>query len=171
MSHPSQQPDLTRLIEDHYEIVYRYAFRLSGEEADAEDLTQQTYLIAQSKLHQLKHPEAARSWLCSILRHLFFKSQSHGPTISLESVCEPEDALGEQLPPEFDSAALQQALNEIPEEFRNALVMYYLEELPCRRIAEVLDVPLGTVLSRLSRAREQLKRKLIALKMAMESPL
>lgn len=171
MSQSSSQPELTQLIEEHYEMLYRYAFRLSGERADAEDLTQQTYLVAQRKLHQLEHPEAARSWLCSILRNLFFKSQNRSPAISLESVSEPEDESSTESPPDFDSETLQQALNEISEEFRNALVMFYLEELSCNQIAEVLEVPLGTVLSRLARAREQLKRKLVALKMAMESPL
>src|SRR5207253_6444473 len=66
--------DLTALVLAHHEAVYRYACRLCGSPTDAEDLTQQTFLIAQQKLHQLREPERACAWLLAIVRSCFLKS-------------------------------------------------------------------------------------------------
>src|SRR5688500_3055665 len=65
---------LTALVQSHHAIVYRYAFRLSGNAADAEDLSQQTFLIAQRKIHQLREPQRARAWLLAVVRSCFLKS-------------------------------------------------------------------------------------------------
>ena len=66
---------IQQLVTEHHQLLYRYAFRMIGNESDAEDLTQQTYLIAQNKLDQLRQPAAARAWLCRILRTTFLKSR------------------------------------------------------------------------------------------------
>src|SRR6516225_4025132 len=67
--------DLPRLVADHAEVLYRYAFRLTGSVADAEDLTQQTFLIAHQKLSQVREPAGARGWLFAVLRRVYLKSQ------------------------------------------------------------------------------------------------
>lgn len=159
MSEANSHPGIHELIEEHYQMLFRFAWRLSGSREDAEDLTQQTFLIAQRKLHQLQDPKAVRSWLCTILRHHFLRSIER-PTASLEAVPEPDDT--DAVPDEFDSEALQSALNELPEEFRTTLVLFYFGDFSYKEIAQQLDVPLGTVMSRLARGREQLKQKLIA---------
>src|SRR5437870_3998904 len=66
--------DLTALVLAHHAAVYRYACRLCGSPTDAEDLTQQTFLIAQQKLHQLREPERACAWLLAVVRSCFLKS-------------------------------------------------------------------------------------------------
>ena len=63
---------LHQLIDAHSEALYRYAYRLSGSAADAEDLTQETFAKALARLPQLREPERARAWLFRILRNLYF---------------------------------------------------------------------------------------------------
>ena len=62
-----------RLIDDHLDAVYRYAYRLTGNVQDAEDLTQQVFLLAQERLDQLREADRARGWLFTILRNSFLK--------------------------------------------------------------------------------------------------
>lgn len=151
---------LFNLVEQHYSLLYRYAYRLSGSAADAEDLTQQTFLVAQTKLDQLRDDQRARSWLCSILRNTFLKDQ-RGPTclpLDLYGTAEPMDAsLDDSL---LDEERLQIALNELPEEYRSVVILYYFNEFSYKEIGEQLGVPLGTVMSRLSRARTCLRQRL-----------
>ncbi|MCA9018182.1 MAG: RNA polymerase sigma factor, partial [Planctomycetaceae bacterium] len=150
--------DLTLLVEQHYQLLFRYAYRLSGDRTDAEDLTQQTYLVAQKKLSQLRDMRLARSWLCTILRNLFLKKVSQkiipvslGQTFDLAAE---ETAL-----PELTSRELQYALNELPEDFRIPLLMFYFEERSYKEISSELSIPLGTVMSRLARARSFLQER------------
>ncbi|MCA9115380.1 MAG: sigma-70 family RNA polymerase sigma factor [Planctomycetaceae bacterium] len=162
MSETGKTVSLPELVEQHYVPLYRYACRLSGSTADAEDLTQQTFLTAQKKLDQLRSDEGARSWLFTILRNLFLRSVRGAAgrgVISLDQVAEPVEAAPAT---EIDSEQLQAVLNEIAEEFRLPLLMFYFEELSYREIAEQLDIPIGTVMSRLARGRTWLRRRLAA---------
>ena len=155
--------DVAKLVEEHYELLYRYAYRLSGSAADAEDLAQQTFLIAQSHRDQLRDIDHARGWLCTILRHAFLKSRhDHGGIVnlSLESVAEPADAEIEEAL--VDSHELQAALLELPEEFRSVIVLFYFGDFSYKAIAEQLDVPIGTVMSRLARGKAWLRKRLSA---------
>lgn len=160
MTGGSRSPTIPDLIERHHALLYRYAYRLSGSAADADDLTQQTYLIAHEKLHQLRDAASAKSWLCTILRHAYLRSQHGRPAM------QPLD-LAQELPQRdrestHDEEALQRALCELTEDYRSAVILYYFQELTYKEIAQVLDVPLGTVMSRLSRGRTQLKELLEA---------
>lgn len=153
--------NLATLIDDHYQVLYRYAYRLSGSQADAEDLTQQTYLLAQENLNQLRDPSAARGWLFTILRNAYLKSQRsqrHAKTVSLERVGEPEQE--EALPKSIDEKSLQKVIDELPDEFRIPLILFYFEEFSYKEIASQLELPTGTVMSRLSRGKEHLRKKL-----------
>ena len=151
------------LVEQHYESLYRYAYRLSGAQADAEDLTQDAFCKAQSQLSQLRDPERAKPWLFSILRNAYLQrartDRAHRQ-ISLETVgdvaCEfPVEA------PEVGPEQLQVALNELPEEFRTPVILFYFEEMSYRDIADQMDLPIGTVMSRLARAKAHLRDRLI----------
>jgi RNA polymerase sigma-70 factor, ECF subfamily len=150
---------MAALIDEHYALVYRYAYRLCGTVADAEDLTQQTFLTAQAKRDQLRDPQAARGWLCAIARHAFLRGrrQPHR-ALPLWDGIEPRS---EPSPPEeIDEAMLQGALAELPEEFRTPVVLFYFEGFSYKEIAGRLQVPLGTVMSRLSRAKAHLRERL-----------
>jgi RNA polymerase sigma-70 factor (ECF subfamily) len=146
------------LIVQHHALLYRYAFRLCGSAVDADDLTQQTYLIAHEKLPQLRNASSAKSWLCTILRHAYLRlSRKHPPLQSLELVDEPRQRDSSS---SYDEEALQQALDDMPEEYRSAVILFYFQELSYKEIADVLEIPLGTVMSRLSRGKALLKAAL-----------
>jgi RNA polymerase sigma-70 factor (ECF subfamily) len=150
---------LAELIDRHYALVYRYAYRLSGSAADAEDLTQQTFLQAQAKFDQLRDSSQGKNWLCAIVRNAYLRSlRTPVRTLSLDASPEPCTVL--PCPEEIDPLALQTALDELPEEFRTPLVLFYFEEFTYKDIAAQLDVPIGTVMSRLARGKAHLRRRL-----------
>lgn len=156
--------DMTELVDRHYSLVYRYAYRLSGSAADADDLVQEAFLTAQSKGGQIREAACARSWLCTVVRNAYLKqlrSPAHRRQRDLERSPEPAvetQAIDQNL--EFDEEALQEALQELAEEFRTPLILFYLGEHSYREIAEMLQLPLGTVMSRLSRAKAWLRVRL-----------
>ncbi len=161
--------DVTRLVLEHHVDVYRYAYRLAGSVADAEDLTQQTFLLAQAHRAQLRDPALARRWLFSILRHEFFRGQRKQrptPAGMLADVCDAAVGADGRHDGAIDQEALQRALNELPDEFKIVLLLFYFEERSYREIAEELELPLGTVMSRLSRAKCHLRGKLSELEPA-----
>jgi RNA polymerase sigma-70 factor (ECF subfamily) len=150
------------LVEAHYEALFRYAYRLSGAAADAEDLTQETFGKAFTRLSQLRDRERAKSWLFQILRNLYLhkiRDEKRHRVIPLDSVGDlASRASSEAL--EIEPEKLQEALNELEEGFRTPLILFYFEEFSYRDIAEQMDLPIGTVMSRLARAKAYLKVKL-----------
>jgi RNA polymerase sigma-70 factor, ECF subfamily len=157
---------ISALVAQHHLDVYRYAFRLSGTPEEAEELTQQVFLAAQENLAQLRQPEAARSWLFTILKRRFLKErQRRKPVLAgdlqlnLENIAEPAP-----LADQIDRERLQQALDELPPEHRAVLVMFYFEAASYREIAERLELPSGTVMSRLARAKARLRERLFETK-------
>jgi RNA polymerase sigma-70 factor (ECF subfamily) len=160
MSDGKHTPQIIELVEQFAELLYRYAYRLTGNAADAEDLTQQTFLQAQQRRHQLRDSSAAKGWLCSIMRNAFLTSRRHrGKRQALESV---ENSLCAEEPAEplVDSGDLQRALLELSEEFRSPLILFYFEEFSYQGIADHMGLPIGTVMSRLSRAKAFLRQRL-----------
>ncbi len=154
---------LPQLIDAHYEALYRYAYRLSGSAADAEDLTQETFGKALARLPQLREPERAKAWLFRILRNLYLhkvRDQKRHKVVPLDAVGDlaGRDPAGEV--PEIDPAKLQQALNELDEAFRTPIILFYFEEFSYRDIAEQMELPIGTVMSRLARGKAYLKTRL-----------
>ena len=154
--------DLSALVLTHHAVVYRYACRLCGCPTEAEDLTQQTFLIAQQKLHQLREPQRACSWLLAIVRNCFLKSFRKTRPTPAQDVDLVMEHVAEATPEIecIDREELTTALTELPDEFRLVLLMFYFEELSYQAIADQLEVPIGTVMSRLSRAKGHLRRKL-----------
>ena len=155
--------DLSELVRLHSGLLYRYAYRLSGSVADAEDLTQQAFLIAHRKLDQLREAAHAKGWLCAIVRTAYLKAvrkEAAADVVSLERVSDIEETPPSDVP--LDSEELQQFLNELSEEFRTPLILYYFQEFSYKEIARQMEVPLGTVMSRLARAKAQLRKRLAA---------
>jgi RNA polymerase sigma-70 factor (ECF subfamily) len=152
---------MTRLVVDHHMWVYRYAVRLCGRPQEAEDLTQQTFLIAHQKRHQLRDPAKARAWLLSIVRSCFLKGLKRvRPVAGSEADVCLEEVAAPCAPDEIDGERLAAALAELSPEFRVVVLMFYFEELSYQAIAEQLGIPIGTVMSRLSRAKAHLRRRL-----------
>lgn len=161
MRWPGESLTVQQLVEAHYQSLYRFAFRLAGCAHEAEDLTQETFCLAQTNLRQLREPAKARSWLFTILRRAYLHRQRQKKVNSLEM-----DELGE-VPDrsaeenlEVDPDRLQQILQELPEVYRTPVILYFFEEFSYREMAEQLQVPLGTVMSRLARAKAYLRERL-----------
>ena len=163
MGKPGSPQAIQRLVDEYYVPLYRYAYRLSGSSADAEDLTQEAFCKAQFNFGQLRDPSRARSWLFSILRNAYLhrvRAERQQHCVPLESVGD----LAEPLPPtlpDIDPERLQQALNDLPEAFRTPIILYYFEDFGYRDIAEQMDLPMGTVMSRLARAKAYLRDRLL----------
>lgn len=160
----SERPsDIRTLVVDHHGDVYRYAYRLTGREVDAEDLTQQTFLIAQQRLHQVRQPDRVVSWLLAILRSCYLKSRSKSIPLVASSVELDIDSIPDSTTDDsIDEEALQAALDELPDEFKLVVVMFYFEQRSYKEIAEQLQIPVGTVMSRLTRAKGRLRARLLA---------
>jgi RNA polymerase sigma-70 factor (ECF subfamily) len=163
MGMPGNPPTVQRLVEEHYDSLYRYAYRLSGASADAEDLTQEAFCKAQSKLSQLRDPGRARPWLFSILRNEYLhrvRDEGKEHLVPLDGVGDLAEPLPEPLP-DIDPEQLQQALNELSEVYRTPIILYYFEDFGYREIAEQMELPIGTVMSRLARAKAHLRARLL----------
>jgi RNA polymerase sigma-70 factor, ECF subfamily len=160
------------LIEETQALVYRVALRLVGNSADAEDVVQETYVRAWQKLPSMRDHGAVVGWLCSITRNVSKdKLRAHKSRPSMFSDEEAARIAIEKLTSDApDAAALassketaavvQAAVNELDEKYRLALLLKDVDGLTAPEIAAALDIPVGTVESRASRAREQLGKKL-----------
>jgi RNA polymerase sigma-70 factor, ECF subfamily len=163
MATPGSPPSVERLVEEHYASLYRYAYRLAGCSADAEDLVQEAFVKAQAALGQLRDGGRAKPWLFSILRRAFL----HRVRDERQAACVPLDGVGdipEPLPealPDIDPEQLQAALSELPELYRTPVILFYFEDFGYRDIAEQMELPIGTVMSRLSRAKAFLRARLV----------
>jgi RNA polymerase sigma-70 factor (ECF subfamily) len=163
MGLPGKQRTVQRLVDDHYLALYRYAYRLTGAAADADDLTQEAFCKAQTNYGQLRDPGRAKPWLFSILRNAYLhrvRSEKQQRCVALDDAGDVAESLPEPLP-EIDQARLQEALNDLPEAFRTPIILYYFEEFSYRDIAEQMELPLGTVMSRLARAKTFLRGRLL----------
>ena len=152
---------LRQLIVAHSASLYRYAYRLTGQPADAEDLTQQAFLLAQQKLHQLRETDRAGAWLFAIVRSCFLKACRKRQAVAQLAEWDVDEVVDDS--PEVDQVdqeELGKALAELPDEFRLVVLMFYFEDLSYKEIAEQLELPIGTVMSRLSRAKGHLRRRL-----------
>jgi RNA polymerase sigma-70 factor, ECF subfamily len=162
MAQDCDKPSIERLVDEHLPAVYRYAYRLTGTVQDAEDLTQQVFLLAQQRLEQLREAERARGWLFAILRNAFLKMAQQNQPIAAANLGLNLDtfAAASENDGAVDCRALQAAIDDLPPEFRLAVVMFYFEDCSYREIAEKLGLPIGTVMSRLARAKRHLRAKL-----------
>ncbi len=151
------------LILRHYQAIYRYAYRLTGQVADAEDLTQQTFLLAHKHVDQLRDPSKSQNWLYSILRTCYLKSLRKPPPIPAVRLQLDVDQIPADSPllDEVDGERLQLAINQLPDALKLVLLMFYFENCSYKEIAEELQIPIGTVMSRLSRAKGHLRAMLL----------
>ncbi len=158
---PGPSLDLEELVQKHAGLLFGLARRLSGCPADAEDLVQQTFLAAQAHGDQLREPQKVRGWLCTILRNEFFKvarSRQRSKTVSLDVI--PEITHSNHNDNDIDAEAIQLALDSLPDNFRVPIVLYYFQDMSYRDIAESLELPIGTVMSRLARGKARLRDRL-----------
>ena len=156
-------PDFQQLVDRQYAPLFRFALSLSRSEVEAADLTQQTFFLWASKGQQLRDQSKAKSWLFTALYREFLGRRRHEvrfQKIELEEVREEEMSILPNVNA-FDSATVLEALREIEAPFRATLTLFYLEQFSYQEVANVLDIPIGTVMSRLSRGKALLRQRLI----------
>jgi len=153
----------------HTRSLLRVARRMTSDPAAAEDLVQETMLLAWRNFAQLREGSSARPWLFRILMNAFY---GHGRRMRSAPAMVPLDApanapggergqKGLWAPaPSLEATDAARALDTLSEEHRTVLLLGVVEGFTCGEIAEILSVPLGTVMSRLSRARQALRHRL-----------
>jgi RNA polymerase sigma-70 factor, ECF subfamily len=164
------------LVLPHLDVLHYAAMRLTRDESTTEDLVQETFLRAYRALHQLTQEESCRAWLMKIMTNIWLnqlqKRGREGMTLDIDDLdlSHQEAALWSQqsLPEAPEHAAtrkqfcehLDQALQQLPEAFRIVVMLADVEGLSYKEIAEMLQCPIGTVMSRLYRARHLLRKTL-----------
>jgi len=156
-------PDFQQLVDRQYAPLFRFALSLSKSEAEAADLTQQTFFLWASKGHQVRDRSKAKSWLFTTLYREFLGRRRHEvrfPQIELDEAREEEMSIVPNIKAS-DSAMVLQALREVEDPFRAPLTLFYLEQFSYQEIADVLAIPIGTVMSRLSRGKAMLRQRFL----------
>lgn len=159
-------PAFAQAALSHIDSLYGTALRLTRKPADAEDLVQDTYLKAFRSAHQFEPGTNLKAWLFTILHNTFRNMRRHDGRSPVDVDSEAveraaSDGPVDQSPEQILSrrtldADLQAALDALPEAFRQAVWLRDVEELSYAEMAQVLDVPIGTVMSRISRGRRAL---------------
>lgn len=155
------------LVRQKVDAVYRTAYAILGNAADAQDATQETFIAAWRGLPRLREPEKFASWLGRITTNACRMSLRHRRTVREIPMDAEEDrsAVGSYDDPDgsiADAQAFDRAFERLPVEQRALLVAHHLEGKPLTDIAAELEVPVGTVKSRLHTARAALERSLEA---------
>lgn len=163
----TELPSWEQIVADHSARVYRLAYRLTGNPHDAEDLTQEVFVRVFRSLHTYQ-PGTFEGWLHRITTNLFLDTARRKARIRFDAL--PEDA-DNRLPSPIGSAEsvlaahsfdadIENALAELPPEFRAAVVLCDIEGLSYEEIADALGVKMGTVRSRIHRGRAMLRKAL-----------
>jgi RNA polymerase sigma-70 factor, ECF subfamily len=149
------------IVSEHYEALYRFAMSLTRSESDAGDLTQHTFYIWAAKGHQLHDRSKVKAWLFTTLHRAFLQGrrrQVRFPQCDLNDV-------QDELPPieprgisSIDAEHVLAALAKMDSVHRPAVALFYLEDYSYMEIAAILEIPLGTVKSRITRGLVQLRK-------------
>jgi RNA polymerase sigma-70 factor, ECF subfamily len=148
------------IVSGHYESLYRFAMSLTRSESDAGDLTQHTFYVWAKNGHQLRDISKVKTWLYTTLHRAFLQSRRREIRFPHSEL----DDLSGELPvftPEpgnqLDSSQVLFALARVDEVFQAAVALFYLEDYSYKEIAAILEVPVGTVKSRIARGIGQLR--------------
>ncbi len=154
--------DMMRLVEPLIPQLRRYARSMLWNQAEADDLVQDCLLRVIDRWHQRRADGNARTWVFTILHNLtinYLRQKSRrGPHVNLEDVTDVTFGYPASQDSSLSYRDLQKSLATLPEEQRSVLLLVTIEELSYADVAKVLDIPIGTVMSRLARARERLMK-------------
>jgi RNA polymerase sigma-70 factor (ECF subfamily) len=152
--------DFKKLVEQHYLSLYRFALSLTHTESDACDLVQETFATWASKGHQLQDVSKVKSWLFTTLHRCFLESRRRAvrfPHFEISTTLEELPHVSPELVNRLDAETLVSVLARVNPMFQAPVALFYLEDYSYNEIAEILEVPLGTVKSRIARGLGELK--------------
>lgn len=152
------------LVNLHYRSLYRFALSLTRQESEASDLTQQTFYVWAEKGNQLLDQSKVKTWLFTTLHRQYLQAQrrqNRFPHQQLEQVEAELPNLDSELVNRLDAVALVDLIGQLDPLFRAPVALFYLKENSYKEIAEILQVPVGTVKSRIARGIAQLQAKLM----------
>ncbi|MGB0372854.1 MAG: RNA polymerase sigma factor [Opitutales bacterium] len=155
--------DHSTIVEQHYQKLYYFAYSLAKQESDAWDLTQSAYLKLAKNSEKIKEPSKIKSWLFSTVYREFLDKRRRSqrfPECTLEIVEEIPSSHSEKAQSTLDYETALGFLMELEENLRIPLTLFYIENCAYQEIAEILKIPLGTVMSRLHRGKTLLHRRI-----------
>ncbi len=162
--------DFQELTSPHAQFLYNMALRYTGNSYDAEDLVQETMYAAFKSFSTLREHRKCKAWLLTILRRLFYKEQDKKCKRPLllddATYMHLLNRYGESghkidLDKRESAIEVQQTLDGLPEKYKTPLLLFFMEDMSYKEIAETLDLPMGTVMSRLSRAKHYFKKAML----------
>ena len=158
--------EFAELVDAHYQALYRFGVSLTRDVDRASDLVQETFCIWAAKGSQLRDRSKAKTWLFTTLHREFLNQRRRASRFSdepldeatAEAMVAPQDEAERQM----DGQRAMELLGALEETYRTPLALFYLQQHSYKEIAEILDIPIGTVMSRLSRGKEMLRRRMTA---------
>jgi RNA polymerase sigma-70 factor (ECF subfamily) len=153
------------IVSEHYEPLLRFAMSLTRSESDAGDLAQQTFYVWARKGHQLRDISKVKTWLFTTLHRQFLagrRRQSRFVHDELEMVSEQLPTVASKSASSADCSEVLAALGKVDEIYQAAVALFYLEDYSYKDIAAILEVPVGTVKSRIARGIKQLREHLLS---------
>ena len=170
-----------KFAQEYEKFLYNIALKYTGNRYDAEDLVQDTLYTAYKHFHQLREKDKFKSWIFKILRNGYLKSQRNKLKIQKDEFDEGTDYVNQlkevvdhvdietAYEQKVESEAIHELMNKIPEKYKSVLILYYIEENSYQDISELLDVPIGTVMSRLARAKKIMKKAILRLSFSKQA--
>jgi len=154
------------LVDAHYQALFRFGMSLTRDVERASDLVQETFCIWAAKNSQLRDRSKAKTWLFTTLHREFLNQRRRASRFSDEPLDEAmmEASAGSEEDAErhMDGNRAMELLGRLDETYRAPIALFYLQQHSYKEIAEILDIPIGTVMSRLSRAKEMLRKQMTA---------
>jgi RNA polymerase sigma factor (sigma-70 family) len=155
--------DFEALVDAYYRPLYQFAMSLTHREAEASDMTQQTFAIWAAKGHQLRDPSKVKTWLFTTLHREFLNTHRRQQSFRHDALNEGREDLPfieQAIEQKLDASIVLDALARLSETYRAPLSLFYLGDHSYHEIAEILEIPIGTVQSRISRGKAQLQHML-----------
>ncbi len=161
------------VAEGHIGFIYNVALNYTGNRFDAEDLVQEALAIAYNKFGQLRDGDRFRGWVFTIMRNVYLRNRRRNQPIMMEDFENSLDYLdqieagtgrpdtAQVYEKKVEAELVQTLLRRLPEKYQTVLILYYMQDQSYRDIARTLALPIGTVMSRLSRAKQAMKKALL----------
>lgn len=158
--------EFAELVDAHYQALFRFGMSLTRDVGRASDLVQETFCIWAEKNGQLRDRSKAKTWLFTTLHREFLSQRRRSSRFSDEPLdeasLEADSGSEDDAERQLDGQRVMELLGSLDETYRAPIALFYLQQHSYKEIAEILDVPIGTVMSRLSRGKEMLRKRMTA---------